>query len=354
MNKFIFIISLVLFSYLQVVAQQLPIHSQYVENGFLYNPAMAGNKPYSPLRLNARNQWVGVENAPSTQSLSFHKNLTNNSSECKINGSPFHSRRNLNPGIGIGAYLFNDSQGAVTRTGIELSYAYHIQLTRKTLRKMGTRLSFGLGAMFYQHKFDVSSLPLNDPKAMEGNQQSIIPDAKVGVYLYSDDYFVGLSVSHLLESGVVLGDSYITNTQIDRQMFLNAGLTFHMSNTVDLEPSILIRKTLVSDVYWEATAKAYIRSLWFGASYRSNNQVVGLIGLSFLDYYVGYSYDYFIGNEVALSSFGTHEITLGFNFNISKDAIRSWKVRDSRKSTNAYKRKQKTRTKRSQKGNRFF
>jgi len=354
MNRFIFIIGLVLFSSLHLVAQQLPLHSQYVENGFLYNPAMAGSKPYSPLRLNVRNQWLGVENAPSTQALSFNKNLTNSSSECKISGAPFHARRNLNPGIGIGAYLFNDNQGAVSRTGIELSYAYHIQLTRKNIRKNGTRLAFGLGAMFYQHKFDVSSLPLNDPVSALGNEVSFVPDAKVGIYLYSDDFFLGLSLAHLLESSVVLGQTNISDTQIDRHMFLNGGVTLHPSKTVDVEPSFILRKTLNSDLYWEGTAKVYVRSFWMGASYRSNNQCVGLIGLSFLNYYIGYSYDYFIGSSIASSSYGTHEISLGINFDIGKDAIRKWNVRDSRKSTNAYRRKIKTRKKRSRKTSMFL
>ena len=41
-------------------------------NGFLLNPAMAGNVDYIPLRLTVRQQWVGITDAPSTQAISGH------------------------------------------------------------------------------------------------------------------------------------------------------------------------------------------------------------------------------------------------------------------------------------------
>ena len=51
-------------------AQQMPLYSQYMLNGFLLNPAMAGNVDYIPLRLTVRQQWVGITDAPSTQAIS--------------------------------------------------------------------------------------------------------------------------------------------------------------------------------------------------------------------------------------------------------------------------------------------
>ena len=55
------------------IAQQSPLYSQYMLNDFVINPAIAGSKPFYPLRVNAREQWEGLGSfAPSTQSLSFH------------------------------------------------------------------------------------------------------------------------------------------------------------------------------------------------------------------------------------------------------------------------------------------
>ena len=41
-------------------AQQLPVYSQYMMNGFLLNPAVAGHEGYTALNITAREQWAGL------------------------------------------------------------------------------------------------------------------------------------------------------------------------------------------------------------------------------------------------------------------------------------------------------
>ena len=53
---FVFIVILPFIS----TGQQLPLYSQYMLNDFAINPALAGSKSYSPIRLNVRNQWAGL------------------------------------------------------------------------------------------------------------------------------------------------------------------------------------------------------------------------------------------------------------------------------------------------------
>ena len=91
-------------------AQQLPLYSQYLLNDFSINPAIAGSKPYSPLKLNVRNQWSGFgDNTPQTNSLSFHAPLSRGK-------------------MGLGGVVFQDKTGPNSQFGIMLSYAYHTQL----------------------------------------------------------------------------------------------------------------------------------------------------------------------------------------------------------------------------------
>ena len=51
-----------------------------MNNGFLFNPSMAGFDGYTSLNLTARKDWVGLPGAPLTYSLSaqtrFISNLT--------------------------------------------------------------------------------------------------------------------------------------------------------------------------------------------------------------------------------------------------------------------------------------
>src|ERR1035437_2381074 len=56
-------------------AQQLPLFSQYLFNGFLINPAYAGLDGYSAVNLTAREQWVGIPNSPKTHIVSYQTRL---------------------------------------------------------------------------------------------------------------------------------------------------------------------------------------------------------------------------------------------------------------------------------------
>ena len=129
--KRLILISISLFIVGQTIkAQQLPLYSQYMMNGFLLNPAITGSESYTPVRITARQQWIGIEGAPSTQAISAHH--------------PFKSKN-----MGVGGYLFNDKFGPVSRTGILTSYAYHINLNR-----MDSKLGFGLSVCAFQYKMD--------------------------------------------------------------------------------------------------------------------------------------------------------------------------------------------------------
>ncbi|MGZ2370748.1 PorP/SprF family type IX secretion system membrane protein [Ancylomarina sp. YFZ004] len=329
-----FITTLIFIFALQISAkaQQLPLYSQYVENGFLFNPAMAGTRIYTPVRLTIRKQWAGIEDAPETQALSIHRNFGERSSACDAVGNPL-AQRNTQRGLGMGAYVFNDNYGAISRTGIELSYAYHLEFNRQYFGKIGTRLSFGLGGVFYQYKFDGDYIPVGDPLYTGGDIVSYIPDANFGVYLYNNSYFVGFSIAHLFESSVKMGDAGFNNDIMLRHYYFTAGYTFNINNQVAFEPSAIVRRTIDSQNYIDITAKIYVRSLWLAVSYRSNDQIVGMLGVNFAKYYLGYSYDYYSNNLLANNSNGTHEITFGLNLDVPKSMIRDLMRRNRNEAT---------------------
>ncbi|MGA9589787.1 MAG: type IX secretion system membrane protein PorP/SprF, partial [Salegentibacter sp.] len=57
--------------------QQLPQFTQYMYNTISINPAYAGSRDGFSLTLLNRNQWVGLEGAPVTQTLSVNSPLRN-------------------------------------------------------------------------------------------------------------------------------------------------------------------------------------------------------------------------------------------------------------------------------------
>ena len=53
-------------------AQQDPQYTQYMYNTVAINPAYAGNRGVTSIVGLHRSQWVGLDGAPRTQSLSIH------------------------------------------------------------------------------------------------------------------------------------------------------------------------------------------------------------------------------------------------------------------------------------------
>jgi type IX secretion system PorP/SprF family membrane protein len=111
-------------------AQQVPMYSQYIMNGFLVNPSFAGRDGYTSVNLTVREQWTGMNQAPSTYALSFQTRILKNS---YISKSTAVKRRLIRPTkggqVGVGGYVFNDNM--VLWTGIQAAYAYNITLGDK-------------------------------------------------------------------------------------------------------------------------------------------------------------------------------------------------------------------------------
>ena len=131
MKKFRVILSVVLLSLLTgvAIAQQVPTYSQYIMNGFLINPSFAGRDGYTTVTLTTREQWVGLSGSPSTYALSFQTRLLKDS---YISKSTTVRKKSVKPtkggNVGLGGYIFNDTNGLIRRTGGQFSYAYHIAM----------------------------------------------------------------------------------------------------------------------------------------------------------------------------------------------------------------------------------
>src|ERR1700704_1141479 len=57
-----------LFAFLQAK----PSYTQYILNNYILNPAVAGIENYTDIKLSYRNQWTGINGAPTTAYFSIH------------------------------------------------------------------------------------------------------------------------------------------------------------------------------------------------------------------------------------------------------------------------------------------
>lgn len=279
-------------------AQQLPLYSQYMMNAFLLNPAIAGSVDYFPIRLTARQQWVGINDAPSTQALSAHY--------------LFEYQK-----LGVGGYIFNDQFGPMSRIGIQACASYHIPLSG-----INSKLGIGLALKGFQFKFDESKLKAiddADPALSYSTVTKFVPDADFGMYLYNDKYFVGVSATQLVQLNIDFGDSSVDKNSIIRHYYAMGGYKFTLSEDFDIEPSLLFKGTMQTPWQIDFNVKGYYKRMyWLGVSYRSSKDIVAMLGIKVKKYYLGYAFDYTMSNIKRYTS-GSHEILLGINITEGKN-----------------------------------
>lgn len=315
-KKVTFIFILVLASYNSAIAQQNIQFTQYMFNSLSVNPAYAGYKEEWFAQMGLRNQWVGIDGAPKTGSLS-------------IDGILDPEKKKM----GLGLQLLADKVGPQTSTSAYLNYAYRLQLDANDTK----RLSFGLGVGMTNYSLDGSELnPVNKSDAQIPTSQfsNFIPDARVGVYYNTSKYYAGISLTDLF-SGDRSNDFFdwnsvsYQNIKRKRHLYLILGMISNITEEIKLRPSLLVKEDFRGPTSVDFNTMAIFKDrFWFGASYRTginlNNNtysqgqdITSVNSMSIVTQFyateqlrVGYSYDYTL-NGLKSQQSGSHEITVG-------------------------------------------
>lgn len=295
-----------------IKAQQLPLYSQYMFNKFLINPAVAGSDGYTSINVTAREQWIGIDNSPRTHSLSYQTRILKRSYIIKSTSVKKKIYKPSTGGnVGVGGYVFDDRNGLVSRTGFQLTYAYHIWLDE-------TQLSFGLAGTAFQFRINDEELTFFDQSEplLSGDLRKTIfvPDANFGVYLLNYRYYAGFSVAQLFQSYLKVGTAGLSDYRMLRHYYLSGGYVFPLQNEFTLEPSILIKTTeeLLYQIDFNAKVQ-YKEDYWIGLSYRTAGAVVLLAGVRLDKFYFGYAFDYTL-SSIMKHSIGSHEFMMAVKF----------------------------------------
>ncbi len=309
-----------------VYGQQSPVFSQYMVNKFLVNPAVAGGNGVSTINMVAREQYSGFKNAPRTFALSAQTRLMNDSYILRA----LRIRKNANQAsriahIGLGANIYSDRNGIVTKTGIQLTYAYHVNFNNSF------QLSMGLSGSAFQYKLDDDGAYLHDSgdPLLSGNRKQFwVPDATVGVYITNNKVYGGFSMTDLFGSTLKLGDDPLKdNFRTARNFNFLSGYRFNLDENFMLEPSLLMKATKY-EFQTDFDAKLYYSDeYWFGLAYRTNKTLITMIGVSVDMFYFGYAFDASMGSIRNYSS-GSHELMLGLRFGDSNIRRFRWIKKD--------------------------
>jgi type IX secretion system PorP/SprF family membrane protein len=293
-----------------VSAQQMPTFSQYMLNGFVINSAMAGSDGFTSFNLISRQQWMGMENAPRTFSVSAQTRLLMRNYMIKTRlqkGNRYTPARSGRVGLGVNVY--SDRNGIFEQSGASFSYAYHISFPN-------SQLSFGLSGTLAQYKINSEGIKFrtDDPKENQLNEPAYVPDVNIGCYYDYMTFYAGLSCSNIMQSNIKFGNQNINAYKVQRHYFLLAGYKYLEQRHFIYEPTILLKTTESLypqvDISFKVT---YFDNYWLGLSYRSVNTVIAFMGVSWKNFSAGYAFDYGF-NAFQRFNVGSHEVNLSLRF----------------------------------------
>ncbi|MEX0986456.1 MAG: type IX secretion system membrane protein PorP/SprF [Bacteroidales bacterium] len=311
LRRWIICLLFALIHLLQINAQQVPLNSQYMLNGFLINPAVAGSEGYTAFNLTAREQWIGFKDAPGTYALSYQTRLLRKSYISKSSSIRKRQRYSSRSGkVGIGGHVYTDRNGAVEKTGIKASYAYHLFIRN-------SQLSFGVSLTAFQLRLNDDKIVLEDYDDniwINARGTAFIPDADIGIYYDTPDYYIGFSSDQLLESVIKLGDTGYDQYRQERNYYLLAGYDYPINDMLVLTPSTLIKMSDNGAFQSDFSLKLYYdQTYWGGATYRTGNAIIVLAGLRIENLMFGYAFDVSVGS-IMKHSYGTHEFIFAAKF----------------------------------------
>ena len=319
----IYLLNLLCFS---ANAQQRPHYTQYILNQYILNPALSGIENYTDLKISGRDQWVGLNGAPRTAYISIHSPL--GKKDYKSTATSFavpgeNPRGNAywenytasEPHHGVGLTVLNDRTGNFNRFSAMASYAYHLGLSPRT------NLSAGFSAGISRwgravDKADFGGGVNTDPAQNNDNLNgSMKPDLAAGLWLYSADYFAGVSVQQILPQNLGTINGADVPAKLVPHFFATAGYRYLLNEDINALPSIMVKYVSGTPTTPQVDLNIklqYQDLLWVGGSYRVQDGYAAMMGLNIGNTFnIGYAYD-FTSSRLNTTSRGTHEIIIGF------------------------------------------
>ncbi len=294
------ILPVIFFISANLQAQQDSQYTQYMYNTVVVNPAYAGSRGALSVFAMRRNQWVGFEGAPKTNTFSIH--------------TPFSNSK-----IGAGLSFVNDQVGPTAENTITVSVSYKFKVSEKYT------LNFGLNTSATFFNFYASKLNPKDvlDQTLEGFKNSISPNLGVGFYLHSDNTYFGLSAPQLFENYKYDDDELSLNRERINLYFIT-GTVILISSEIDFKPAFLAKYLDSAPLQMDLSANfLFNQKLTLGAAYRYNAAVSALAGFQISEMlFVGYAYD-FETSELQKYNQGSHEIFLRFELFKSYSGISS-------------------------------
>jgi type IX secretion system PorP/SprF family membrane protein len=285
---------------LKMMAQQLPLYSQYMFNTLEINPAYAGFRQAMQFTSVFRKQFNGIKGSPQTSMLS--------------GDMPIGETR-----LGVGLKIVDDRLSVTQNLGAQLAMSYRIEGDN-------SKLAFGLqlGALNYKTDFSQLNITNAGDPVFAQNLNALAANFGTGIFYNTDKFYAGLSSPNLVRAHLRKTDVALSEYTVKQNLhiYFNSGYLITINDNLVLKPSFLLRGVQGLPFNYDLNANLFFREIISGGlSYRSKSALVGLLDFRLVPTLrLGYAYDY---NLTRLNNFSraTHEIVLRFHIPIERDEL---------------------------------
>jgi len=207
-----------------VTAQQQPLHTMFMYNKLLINPAYAGYHDHVCASAIVRQQWIGFDGAPETQSLSIH--------------GPLASQR-----LGIGMNLQRRSLGVSSSTTLDAIYDYRFPLGKGTL-SLGVQASGRFLEVDYSDPAVKTVQDIHiDPGVEAIADNKFLANVGAGLYYYTSQFYLGLSAPRLMSSDIDFEVNNLFTAKEQAHYYLMSGVALPLTYKLSFVPQVLFRYT---------------------------------------------------------------------------------------------------------------
>ncbi len=281
--------------------QELTQYNHYIANQGILNPAYNGTRDIISGLMLHRSQWIGMEGAPMNQALNVHGPIEDTD-------------------LGVGLVLQNDAIGFTNTFDAMVAGSYKLAIDRKSFISLG--LQVGVSSFVY----DATQAVVDDytDGVFQGKISKMGFNAGFGAYYYAENYFAGFSIPKLLSQNAVelSSDEYEYKNKFDfgnMHMYLYGGYVFDW-DPVKVKPTMLMRYVNGAPLQFDVTCNVLLaETVWVGLSYRSVSSLVFLSEFMLnRQFTLRYSFDYSMNAISQYAKYGSHEISLQFDFSFNR------------------------------------
>ncbi|MWB93191.1 type IX secretion system membrane protein PorP/SprF [Flavobacterium sp. GA093] len=274
-----------------IFAQQDAQFTQYMYNTININPAYAGSRGVMSIFALHRSQWIGLDGAPETNTVSIHTPINNSN-------------------LGLGFSLVNDKIGPTNENDFSVDISYSIP-TSETYK-----LSFGIKGTANIFNLDPTRLDIEhqDDPQFQNFDNKFRPNIGAGIYWHSDKLYLGLSVPNFIESDRYSeADDQVAIYTDKINYYFIGGYVFDLSPDLQFKPAFLTKLVEGAPLQVDLSGNfLFFEKFNVGVAYRWSAAVSATAGFQITDgLYIGYGYDNETTNLRRYSS-GSHEIFLRF------------------------------------------